>query len=262
VGLFPALVLGFVPAITWLWLFWRKDRWEREPKRLVLRIFLLGAVMAGPIFLLERELPLPPTVFGEFFLRVALVEELFKAIPVLFVALRSREFDEPMDGVIYGAAAALGFAGAENAVYALQAGTASALLRAFTSTFMHVGLTGMVGYAIGLARFGRAYRSVVAFSTLLAAVAIHGGYNFFLALGSLPEAPDWIARGAILLLIPAMLVLLAQAMRQAAALSPHRPRQRRVVTNSASGSGASATSSMKNATTPSSTCSTSRASRM
>jgi RsiW-degrading membrane proteinase PrsW (M82 family) len=258
VGLLQALVVGFVPAIVWLWVFWRKDRWDREPKRLVLRIFLFGAVMAGPIFLMERELVVPPTVFGEFFVRIALVEEWFKILPVIYLALRSREFDEPMDGVVYGTASALGFAGAENAVYAIQAGSAHALLRVFTSTLMHVGLTGMIGYAIGLARFGRPYRTVVALSAFFAAVTIHGGYNFFLALGTLPEAPGWIARGAIVVLIPSMLVLLAHAIRRALFLSPHR----RLAMKNANGSGASETSSMKNATTDKSTRITSRASRM
>ena len=257
-GFLQALVVGFVPAIVWLWLFWRKDRWEREPKRLVVRIFLFGAVMAGPIFLIGREIVVPPNVIGEFFVRVALVEEWFKILPVLYVALRRREFDEPMDGVIYGCAAGLGFAAAENTVYAIQAGSAHALLRAFTSTFMHIGLTGMVGYAIGLARFGRAYRTVVAVSAFCAAVTIHGGYNYFLAVGALPTAPDWIARAAIIVLIPSMLVLLAQAMKRAVAISPHRRRAR----TNASGSGASATSSITNATTERSTRMTSRASRM
>ncbi|MEM8883520.1 MAG: PrsW family glutamic-type intramembrane protease [Planctomycetota bacterium] len=221
-GLIGALIVGFVPALLWLWVFWRKDRWEREPKRLVLRVFLFGAVMAGPIFVLERHLPLPPTIFAEFFVRVGFVEELFKILPVLYLALRHAEFDEPMDGVVYGAAAALGFAGAENAVYAIHAGGATAIVRAFTSTVLHVGLTGMVGYAIGLARFGRAYRGVIALSAFLAAVTIHGSYNFFLAVGTLPEAPDWIARFAVATMIPAMLVLLAYAIRRADKLSPHR----------------------------------------
>jgi RsiW-degrading membrane proteinase PrsW (M82 family) len=252
------LVVGFVPAIFWLWVFWRKDRWDREPKRLVLRVFGFGAIMAGPIFLLEERLVVPPTVFGEFFVRIALVEEWFKIVPVIYLALRSKRFDEPMDGVIYGVASALGFAAAENAIYAIRAGSVLALLRAFTSTFIHVGLTGMVGYAIGMARFGRPYRTVIAVSALFAAVTIHGGYNFFLALGALPEAPDWIARVAIVVLIPSMLILLAQAMKRARFLSPHR----RLAIRNANGSGVSETSSMKNATTDRSTRITSRASRM
>ncbi|MHC4451467.1 MAG: hypothetical protein ACYS0E_15250, partial [Planctomycetota bacterium] len=99
---------------------------------------------------------------------------------------------------------------------------------------------------------------VVALSAFFAAVTIHGGYNFFLALGTLPEAPGWIARGAIVVLIPSMLVLLAHAIRRALFLSPHR----RLAMKNASGSGASESSSMKNATTDKSTRITSRASRM
>jgi hypothetical protein len=116
----------------------------------------------------------------------------------------------------------------------------------------------MVGYAIGMARFGRPYRTVVALSAFFAAVTIHGGYNFFLALGTLPEAPDWIARGAIVVLIPSMLILLAHAMRRALFLSPHR----RLAIKNANGSGASESNNMNAATTDKSTRNTSRASRM
>lgn len=214
-GLAGGLLVGFVPAIAWLWFFWRKDKGQREPKRLMLRVFGIGAVMAGPIFLLEGKLPLPPTVFAEFFIRIALVEEFLKILPVIWLALRSREFDQPVDGVMYAAAAALGFAGAENAVYAIQSGGTLGLARAFTSTLLHVGLSGMVGYAIGQARFGRRYDSVVALSALIAAVTIHGAYNMFLAIGSLPTAPEWIARSAVAIILPAMMVLLSHALRRA-----------------------------------------------
>jgi RsiW-degrading membrane proteinase PrsW (M82 family) len=215
VGLAGGILVGFVPAIAWLWFFWRKDEGKREPKRLMLRVFGIGALMAGPIFLLEGHLPLPPTVFGEFFIRVALVEEFCKILPVIWLALRCREFDQPVDGVIYAVAAALGFAGAENAIYAIQAGGTLGIARAFTSTLLHVGLSGMVGYAIGKARFGRRYDSVVALAAFIAAVSIHGGYNLFIAIGSLPTAPEWIARSAVAFLLPAMMVLLSQALRRA-----------------------------------------------
>ena len=59
-GLAGGILVGFVPAIAWLWFFWRKDEGRREPKRLMLRVFGAGALMAGPIFLLEGNLPLPP----------------------------------------------------------------------------------------------------------------------------------------------------------------------------------------------------------
>ena len=220
--LLHALLVAFIPSALWLWFFYRKDRWEPEPKALVIRVFLLGALACGPVYLIERFLPLPPTMLHEFFIRVALTEELFKILPVVWLAWRHPEFDEPMDGVIYAVSAALGFAAAENAVYALQAGNLLAIVRGFTSTLVHVALSGMVGYAIGMARFGRPYRTVVAVAAFAAAVALHGAYNVFITMGALPELPEWIARVAVAVLIPSMLVLFSFAMRRADKLSPHR----------------------------------------
>ena len=253
-----ALLVAFIPSALWLELFYRRDQWNPEPRRRVNRVFLLGALAAGPVYLLERFLPLPPTILHEFFFRVALVEEAFKVLPVLWLAWRVPDFDEPMDGLIYAVSAALGFAAAENAVYALHHGSLLAIVRGFTSTIVHVSLSGLVGYAIGLARCGRSYRTLVAVAAFAAAVALHGAYNLFIAVGALPFLPDWIARAAVGILLPAMLLMFAHAMRRANRLSPHRF-SRRI---QASGNGSSDTSSMNPATTERSTLSTSRATRM
>ena len=217
-----SLLVAFIPSALWLWFFYRKDRWEPEPKRLVIRVFLLGALACGPVFLIERYWQLPPTVLHEFFLRVALTEELFKILPVVWLAIWHPELDEPMDGVVYAVSAALGFAAAENAVYALQAGNLLAIVRGFTSTILHVCLSGLVGYAIGMARHGRPYRTVAAVAAFCAAVVLHGTYNLFIAMGALPELPDWIARLAVGVMIPTILILFSLAMRRAERLSPHR----------------------------------------
>ncbi|MHC4953884.1 MAG: PrsW family intramembrane metalloprotease [Planctomycetota bacterium] len=257
-ALIYSLLVAFVPSALWLWIFYRKDRWEPEPKRLVIRVFLLGALAAGPVFLLEYHLRMPGTVLHEFFIRVALVEEVFKVLPVLWLAWRSREFNEPMDGMMYAISAALGFAAAENAVYAMQAGNLLAIVRAFTTTLVHVSLSGLVGYAIGLARFGRPYRTVIVVATFAAAVTLHGAFNLFVAMSALPEMPEWVARVAVAILLPSMLILFAAAMRRADRMSPYRRARR----NQASGSGSSETSSMNPATTERSTPQMSRATRM
>jgi len=258
VALIHALLVAFIPSSLWLWLFYRRDRWDPEPKERVIRVFLLGALAAGPVYFLQGALPLPPTILHEFFIRVALIEEAFKLLPVLWIAWRMPDFDEPMDGLIYAVSAALGFAAAENAVYALHHGNLLAIVRGFTTTFVHLSLSGLVGYAIGLARCGRPYRTLVAIAAFVAAVALHGAYNLFIAVGALPDLPDWIARVSIGVLLPLLVVMFALAMRRANDLSPYRFSRR----SQASGSGNSETSSMKPATTERSTCSTSRATRM
>ena len=55
------------------------------------------------------------------FIRAAFVEEFFKACVIIFYCTRKTAFDEPMDGVIYGIAASLGFAAYENIDYVLSA---------------------------------------------------------------------------------------------------------------------------------------------
>jgi protease PrsW len=75
------------------------------------------------------------------------------------VALRSRYFDEPMDGVVYGTAVGLGFATVENVLYVLsaKAGWESvAIMRAFVSVPFHGALGAIAGAYIARARFGGA----------------------------------------------------------------------------------------------------------
>ncbi|MHC4816755.1 MAG: PrsW family intramembrane metalloprotease, partial [Planctomycetota bacterium] len=54
-------LLASAPAFFWLWLFYRRDRWEPEPKAKVLKIFALGMAVAAPVYYLERWLPGPAT---------------------------------------------------------------------------------------------------------------------------------------------------------------------------------------------------------
>jgi RsiW-degrading membrane proteinase PrsW (M82 family) len=137
------ILIASAPAFFWLWLFYRRDRWEPEPKARVLQLFGLGAVVAAPAYFVEGWLPGPWSGAYDNFVRVALVEELFKLLPVWLLVYRHRDFNEPMDGIVYLVACALGFATVENALYALQGGGRLLLFRACTSTLAHVGFSGL-----------------------------------------------------------------------------------------------------------------------
>ena len=69
------------------------------------------------------------------------VEGVFKACVIIFYCTRKTAFDEPMDGLIYGVAASLGFAAYENISYVLyyEKGPSFdiAIVRAFTAIPMH-----------------------------------------------------------------------------------------------------------------------------
>ena len=51
------------------------------------------------------------------FLTAAWVEELLKFLVLYFIVLRRSEFNEPMDGIVYGVTVSLGFATYENYSY-------------------------------------------------------------------------------------------------------------------------------------------------
>jgi RsiW-degrading membrane proteinase PrsW (M82 family) len=117
-----------------------------------------------------------------------ILEEYAKFSVVKRTVYRSREFDEPVDGIVYAAAAGLGFATLENIIYifssyetsmvfALQTG----VIRALLSVPGHALFSGMWGYALGQAKFMPPSRRgrVIAMGLLLA-IIMHAAFNLLL----------------------------------------------------------------------------------
>ena len=56
--LVPLLLVSILPGVLWLAFFYRQDRYEPEPKRVIVRVFLGGMLMvipAGAFELLGKE---------------------------------------------------------------------------------------------------------------------------------------------------------------------------------------------------------------
>jgi len=185
-GIQTLLLASFSPGFFWLWFFLRQNKLRPAPKRLIALTFLLGCVSTIPaailegIFnlggLLEAETDLATVATG-MLLVVGPVEELCKFSAVRFAAYRSQYFDEPMDGLVYGAAASLGFASLENFFYVLSYGPEVMLLRAPLSTVAHLVFGSIWGYALGQhhsSNFGKLW--LVIGGLALAAVA-HALFN-------------------------------------------------------------------------------------
>lgn len=176
------VVLALGPGIFWLWYVYQKDRLEPEPRSAVAKTFLLGLLSALPVALLEM-----PFFWSEFFLIVIaapVIEEYAKYFVVSRTAYRQIEFSEPMDGIIYAAAAALGFASIENFFYLLAAQrehtlTSVFLGRAFFSVPGHVLFSTIWGAALGRAKFvpDSVHQKALIQGGLLAAMAAHGLFN-------------------------------------------------------------------------------------
>jgi RsiW-degrading membrane proteinase PrsW (M82 family) len=126
------------------------------------------------------------SVFG-----VALPEEAVKILAIVAVSARRRPFADPMDTVVYGAAAGLGFAAYENLAYLVQHADmwrSLAALRSVLTVPFHGALGIIAGAYLALGRSGTAlgahrhHRDWARVSSrillLFAPVALHAGFDF------------------------------------------------------------------------------------
>ncbi len=167
------------------------DRWEPEPRSLVVFALAWGASAAVALSLLVDAAI--ATLVGDIgaasaVVQAPIVEEIAKGLGILIVfAVGRRAFDGPVDGVVYGALVGAGFAFTENIVYfatsVIEGGAAEAtmtfFLRGILSPFAHVMFTAVTGFALGIAaRRGAAGSAAVAFAWGAAgAMLLHGLWN-------------------------------------------------------------------------------------
>jgi RsiW-degrading membrane proteinase PrsW (M82 family) len=109
--------LALVPAAVWLVFFYQQDRTEPEPKRLVVRMFVFGALAAAALSLVSRDIDQALDQFPNLIVRLlltifslSLMQEVLKVAMVRYVLLGTNEFDEYPDGIVYGLASGMGFA--------------------------------------------------------------------------------------------------------------------------------------------------------
>ncbi|MBL4632977.1 MAG: PrsW family intramembrane metalloprotease, partial [Kofleriaceae bacterium] len=152
---------AIMPSVLLVWFFHRRDLYP-EPARVLWTTFFLGVLTVIPVLAVVypysqyMELVEDPFLSGAVtaFAGAAIPEEFFKYLVVVFYCARHKEFDEPMDGIVYGVVASLGFATLENILYVSDGGYTVALLRALTAVPGHALTGAFVGYFIGQAKFG------------------------------------------------------------------------------------------------------------
>ena len=211
--LLPFLVVSaIVPAILLVWFFQSRDL-HREPARVVWATFGLGVAVLVPECVVAALLaPIPgglvdpfASSFAAALLTAALPEEAFKLLVVTGYCMRHREFDEPMDGIVYGAVTGLGFACLENVLYVTRGSLGEAVLRALTAVPNHACLGAIMGYFVGRAKFAPTGRRGLFARALLLPVALHTLYDFpLLTLGSFAKKGQAASMKPVLL--PLLLV--------------------------------------------------------
>ena len=127
-GLILSILLGFLPMFLFAYLVFWTDRYEKEPFLLLGGVFIWGAIVAaGAAFTVNSFLGLGIYMFtgSHTFADLStssviapIIEETLKGIACLLVFLYfRREFDSILDGIVYAAITALGFAATENVYY-------------------------------------------------------------------------------------------------------------------------------------------------
>jgi RsiW-degrading membrane proteinase PrsW (M82 family) len=189
------LLSAIAPVFLVIIYIYIKDKYEKEPKRLMLIAFLLGAVISIIItslmyYVFDYILPLDDhtsllQLFLKAFLVVALTEEFSKYVIVRYFAQTRTAFNEPFDGIVYAVMVSMGFAATENIVYVFDSGFETAFLRAITAIPAHATFGILMGYFMGKAKFSK-NKIVLNLTGLLLAVIFHGAYDFFLFIDFIP----------------------------------------------------------------------------
>ena len=224
------VVVASAPSLFLLTFFYLKDRYEREPLQHILMAFGLGlyAMIAGHGMASTAESWVPrdwlltggePAKLFDAFVLSGFIEELAKWVVLIAAVYHWQEFDEPLDGVVYGVAIALGFATLENILYVARLGLDIAWGRALFAVPAHALFGGVMGYYAGRSKFDHGAPLWLDRALCFAApVIFHGLYNY--ALAHRLDARVWIA---VTLISAGMWTFVLRRVHKAQYASPFRP---------------------------------------
>lgn len=180
-------IASILPAFLWMIYFYRNDRYAPEPKKLVARTFLVGALVGAAMVFSLKELPFYVSFLALSVFIAPVTEETAKFLSVRWTVYGRKEFDEPVDGMVYATAAALGFASVENIIYVLNSwasgGAETGVLvlagRSVLSVPAHALFSSLWGLALGWHKKRKTLKSSMLVALgLLGGMVLHGLFNY------------------------------------------------------------------------------------
>jgi len=181
------LYIALAPVIVIVVYIYYRDKYEKEPKKLLFKAFFFGMIITIPLIFLEQFLTNTfnsaskiTTVFYNAFFVAALMEEVFKYFVFYILIWKNKNFNEFFDGIIYAVYISLGFATVENIMYVYSYGGGTGVLRAFTAVPGHAIFGILMGYYFGLAKFSTTATKKFLIIAIVIPVIIHGIYDFLL----------------------------------------------------------------------------------
>lgn len=198
------IILSIIPFGFIIFYVYKKDL-HKEPKKLVLFVFLLGMLSAlcntffsfFNNFSLANKSTTNMNIYELIiysFLFVAFIEELFKFIFIYLSSYHFKEFDETYDILVYAITTHLGFAFFENIFYLadtlinysnIQTFT-TMIFRSLSAVPIHAVCGIYMGYFLSLAKIykvadERYYMLINILYSIIIPIIIHGLYDFLLS---------------------------------------------------------------------------------
>ncbi len=187
------LFMALAPIAIVLFYIYIRDKYEKEPYRLLILGVVVGFILTYPIIQIEQIvvdlMPAGSKRFEAFyvsFMVAALVEEGLKFVSILLLVWGNRSlkrnFNEKFDGIVYGVFIALGFASCENILYVTNdvlGGVETAILRGIISIPAHSFYGIFMGYYLSKSKYESKVNILFAF---FVPFILHGTLDFILSI--------------------------------------------------------------------------------
>ena len=188
----PLLLATILPSILIILFFVNSDKFK-EPKGEIIKVFIFGILITIPAYILNtflRDFWYNNTAVSESlissFLTAAPVEEGLKLSILYYFVYKMKDFNEPLDGIVYGVTVSLGFATLENIYYVYlladhfqTTSMALAVLRSFSAVPAHAVFGIFMGYFFMKYAFIKKGDNL--FFAFVIPFVLHGCYNLFIS---------------------------------------------------------------------------------
>jgi RsiW-degrading membrane proteinase PrsW (M82 family) len=159
------VILAIVPSAVWLYFFYRQDRLEPEPKTRIAAVFLLAMLLTDALGLriIDNWFQIRAWAWADSstsllasILIIGFTRQAIAYASVRLVVYDTPEFDERMDGIVYGTVAGLGVATLLNLNYVIANGGVAlgpGVIQVVTTALAQASFSGLLGYFMAGAKF-------------------------------------------------------------------------------------------------------------
>ncbi|WP_283594738.1 PrsW family intramembrane metalloprotease [Paraclostridium bifermentans] len=184
------LIISLAPTIAILIWIYIKDKYDKEPIKVLIRLFFIGTLISIPAIAIE-DILLKAKIGNSHlnliytaFVVAAATEEILKIMILIPYTLRSRHYTEKLDGIVYSIFTTLGFATIENLIYIFHGNQLNllqiGLARAVISIPAHVLFAINMGYYLSMYKFNLdkpKVKKVFLAKLILIPIALHGVFD-------------------------------------------------------------------------------------